>query len=177
MRINYLAGLILLVIALGCRRYNTQQPEQDTNTSKRRHQEALIRANRQLVDQDAITVEAYIKQKGWQMHRTESGLWHMVYRQGKGEKTAQGKVAILNYNLSLLNDTVCYSSANLGVKEFRLGRGGVESGLEEGLLLLRVGDKARFIMPPHLAYGLTGDGNCIPPRAIILYDVELTGLK
>ena len=56
---------------------------------------------------------------------------------------------------------------------FKVGFGGVESGLEEGVLLLRTGDKARFIMPPHLAHGLIGDGDCIPMRAIIIYDVEL----
>jgi len=49
----------------------------------------------------------------------------------------------------------------------------VESGLEEGILLLRVGDKATFIMPPHLAHGLQGDGDRIPARSIIMYDVLL----
>ena len=38
------------------------------------------------------------------------------------------------------------------------------------------GDKARFIMPPHLAHGLLGDNHKIPARAIIIYEVELIKL-
>jgi len=58
-----------------------------------------------------------------------------------------------------------------------LGSGNVESGLEEGVLLMRVGDKALMLMPPHLAHGLTGDGDCIQRRAIILYDIELVSIE
>ena len=107
------------------------------------------------------------------MKTTDSGLWYMIYHSGQGEKAVTGKIATLEYTLSLLDSTVCYS----GQKEFRLGQGGVESGLEEGVLLMRTGDKARMVMPPHLAHGLTGDGICIPRRAIILYDVELVNIK
>ena len=107
------------------------------------------------------------------MKTTESGLWYMIYHSGQGEKAATGKIATLEYTLSLLDSTVCYS----GQKEFRLGRSRVESGLKEGVLLMRVGDKARMIMPPHLAHGLLGDGVCIPQRAIILYDVELVNIR
>jgi FKBP-type peptidyl-prolyl cis-trans isomerase len=54
-----------------------------------------------------------------------------------------------------------------------VGKGGVESGLEEGILLLHEGDKARFVLAPHLAHGLIGDENRIPPRSIIIYYIEL----
>ena len=59
---------------------------------------------------------------------------------------------------------------------FKIGQGGVESGLEEAVLLMSVGDKGRFIMPPHLAHGLLGDNNKIPPRSIIVYQAELIKL-
>ena len=55
--------------------------------------------------------------------------------------------------------------------------GGVESGLEEGILLMKTGGKAKFILPPHLAYGLPGDGKKIPARAILVYDVELLSIQ
>jgi FKBP-type peptidyl-prolyl cis-trans isomerase FkpA len=58
-----------------------------------------------------------------------------------------------------------------------VGRGGVESGLEEGILLLNEGGRAQFIMPPHLAHGLIGDDNQIPSRSIILYEIEVVEVK
>ena len=88
-----------------------------------------------------------------------------------------GKIASVNYKLWLLDGTLCYSSDSLGMKKFRIGKGGVEKGLEEGILLMQVGDKARFIMPPHLAQGLMGDQDRIPPRSVILYEVELVQIS
>ena len=165
------------ILLLSCRRYNTQQPTQGSTGFERQKQEILMRVNQQLVEEDAQEIEAYAARKGWQLTTTESGLWYMIYKNGQGQKATTGKIATLEYTLSLIDSTVCYSSEQLGRKEFRLGQGGVESGLEEGVLLMRIGDKARMIMPPHLAHGLTGDGFCIPRRAIIQYDVELVDLR
>ena len=138
-----------------------------------------MRVNRELVEEDAQNIAAFAERKGWQMEKTESGLWYMIYEKGKGEKAETGRIATLEYTLSLMNGTICYSSEEFGPKEFRLGQGGVgvESGLEEGVLLLREGDKARLFLPPHLAHGLLGDGVCIPRRAVILYDVKLVRIR
>ena len=165
------------LVIFSCRRYNTQQPEQDTTAIERQKKEVLLRVNQQLVEEEAKAIEAFVERNGWQMQTTESGLWYMIYERGQGEKASSGKIATLAYTVSLMDSTVCYSSKHSGPKTFRLDQGGVETGLEEGILLMCVGDKARLIMPPHLAHGLTGDGDCIPQRAIILYDVELLSLK
>lgn len=167
---------LLFVLSCG-RSYNTQQPAQDTSEMKRRKDEILLRVNRQLVEEDAEEIELYAEGKGWKLKTTESGLFYMIYESGKGEKAVTGKIVTLAYTLSLLGGTVCYSSEQSGLKEFRIGHSNVEAGLEEGVLLMRVGDKARMLLPPHLAHGLTGDGDCIPRRAIILYNVELVDLK
>jgi FKBP-type peptidyl-prolyl cis-trans isomerase len=174
-----LPGFVLfLFLVLSCgRSYNTQQPAQDMSEFERLKNEILLRVNQQLVEEDAEEIEAYAERKGWQLKTTETGLSYMIYGNGQGEKAATGKTATLEYTVSLLDGTVCYSSEQTGQKIFTLGRGEVEAGLEEGVLLMRVGDKARLFMPPHLAHGLTGDGDCIPQRAIIMYDVELVALK
>jgi len=173
--------LLLILFVCSCRRYNTQQPAQDTTIVERLKNETLLRVNQQFVEEDAIEIEIFSKQQNWQMKTTETGLWYMIYENGKGKKAVEGKIATLKYTVSLLDSTICYSSEQTGQKQFLLGKGrrmdSIEPGLEEGVLLMREGDKARLILPPHLAHGLTGDGDCIPRRAIILYDVELVHLK
>ena len=144
---------------------------------ERQKREILLRVHQQLVEEDVEEIETYAKRNGWQLKTTDSGLLYMIYEIGQGEKAATGKTVALEYTVSLLDSTVCYSSEQFGQKIFRLGRGEVEAGLEEGVLLMRVGDKARLFLPPHLAHGLTGDGNCILRRAIILYNVELVSIK
>jgi FKBP-type peptidyl-prolyl cis-trans isomerase len=43
--------------------------------------------------------------------------------------------------------------------------------------MLQVGDKARFVIPPHIAYGSAGAGGVIPPDATLVFDVELMAVK
>ena len=57
--------------------------------------------------------------------------------------------------------------------DFEVGVGQVISGWDEGILLLKVGDKARFVIPSHLGYGSNGAGGVIPPNATLIFDVEL----
>ena len=179
MKYLYLS-LFLILMVCSCRRYHTQQPAQDTTVVERLKNEILLSVNQDLVEEDAAEIETFAERRNWQMKTTETGLRYMIYENGEGEKAVDGKVVTLEYTVSLLDSTVCYSSDQSGQKQFLLGKGridGIEAGLEEGVLLMREGDKARLILPPHLAHGLAGDGDCIPRRAIILYDVELVRLK
>jgi FKBP-type peptidyl-prolyl cis-trans isomerase len=137
---------------------------------------SLQAANRYLTTLDAERIESYAKRRNWDMKVTKSGLWYQIYEEGKGSKAKEGQVAVLNYQISLLDGTLCYTSDSLGTKEFSIGHGGVESGLEEGILMLKVGDKARFIMPPYEAHGLLGDMKKIPARSVIVYELELLKL-
>ena len=166
-------GIFFLLVFSCGRSYNTQQPAQDRTEIERQKGEILLRVHQQLVEEDAREIEAYAERNGWQLKTTQSGLSYMIYENGKGDKAVAGKTATLKYTVSLLDSTVCYSSEQSGHKIFQLGRGEVEAGLDEGVQLMRVGDKARLFLPPHLAHDLTGDGDCIPHRAVILYDVEL----
>ena len=138
--------------------------------------ESLIRANKGLVTIDKERIEAYAERHQWDLRTTETGLWYQIYEHGTGDSARNGLIASLKYTVSLLDGTQCYSSDSTGEKTFLIGQGGVESGLEQGVLMLRVGDKARFIMPPHLAHGLPGDNNKIPARSTIVYQVELLNL-
>ena len=61
--------------------------------------------------------------------------------------------------------------------DFQVGIGQVIAGWDEGLLLLKVGDKARFVIPSNLAYGSQGAGGVIPPDATLIFDVELMNVK
>lgn len=155
-----------------------EQPRGISEEEFRRVSEAMVGANRILVEKDRASMEAYAESMEWDMQESQTGLWFEVYENGTGKTLAdKGMVISLEYEVSLIDGTICYSSDSLGYKTFLIGSGGVESGLEEGVLLLKEGDRARFIMPPHLAHGFTGDGNRIPQRAIIIYDVRVVKIE
>lgn len=129
--------------------------------------------NRYLVQKDRERILNYIERKGLTMQESPTGLWYQVNKQGEGELLSSGQRIIMEYECYLLDGTKCYSSEELGPKEITLGRTGIEPGLNEGLLLLKPGASALFILPPFLAHGLPGDGNKIPPRSVIIYSVNI----
>ena len=98
-------------------------------------------------------------------------------QEGDGPKAQEGKVARIQYTLSSITGSIIYSSDENGPMEFLIGSGGVESGLEEAILLLREGDKAKIIIPSHLGFGLAGDDHKIPPKATLIYDITLLSIK
>jgi FKBP-type peptidyl-prolyl cis-trans isomerase len=162
-----LAGFLLVT----CR----SAPKQDNPVpiTPEEEKEMLININKFLVKKDIDLIRAYAERRGWNMEVTESGLFYEIYEQTSRERAMQGMNIRINYSLSLLDGTICYTSDKDGAKEFILGKSHEVSGLEQGVEMMRVGEKARFIIPPHLAYGLLGDENRIPARSIIVYEVEL----
>ena len=166
--------LALVILALGCDR---EEAENRTGQTTVDPGESLIKTNRYLVKSEIEDIENYIRRHQWEMKETGSGLRYMIAEQGNGPKVKDGDIITIRYNLWLINGNLVYNSIDDGPKTFFVGKGGVESGLEEGVLLLHDGDKARFILPAHLAYGLLGDEKKIPPRTAIVYELELIKIK
>ncbi|MFK8265611.1 peptidylprolyl isomerase [Capnocytophaga cynodegmi] len=106
--------------------------------------------------------------------KTESGLFYKITNQGNGKKAKAGDEVAVHYTGMLLDKTVFDSSYRRNQPlTFTVGVGRVIEGWDEGILLLREGDKARFVIPPDLAYGSQGAGGIIPPNAPLIFDVEL----
>lgn len=129
--------------------------------------------NRYMVRKDRERIQSYIERKNLRMTETQTGLWYQILMPGEGETFSEKDKIIMDYECSLLDGTRCYSSKELGPKELILGKSELEAGLNEGLLLLKPGSEAIFIIPPFLAFGLIGDRKLIPPRAVLVYKVKV----
>jgi len=105
---------------------------------------------------------------------TFSGLKYIIQKSGKGKKAEIGKAAEVHYTGWLTDGKKFDSSRDRDETfEFILGAGQVIKGWDEGVALMRVGDKFRFIIPPELAYGDKGAGELISPDATLIFDVQL----
>ncbi|MCI1753905.1 MAG: FKBP-type peptidyl-prolyl cis-trans isomerase [Flavobacteriales bacterium] len=111
------------------------------------------------------------------MNTSGTGLrWKLVH-DVPGDTARSGQLAVLNYAVFLLNGDTCYSSAQDGPASFRIEHADVESGLQEGIQHLSVGDSAVLVIPSALAFGLLGDRDKIPMRSTIIYHVGLIALQ
>ena len=146
------------------------KPKQDAVHAKK----LLERINRQLVQEDRELIDGYIKRHKLEgVTESETGLFYVIMGSSDGIPVEKGDLVEYSYRITLLDGTVCYESKPDSLGTFVVGHGGVESGLEQGILMMRQGQKAKFIMPPYLAHGLIGDAKRIPARSIIVYDIEL----
>ena len=122
--------------------------------------------------------EAAMEKLAAGFEKTESGLRYQFIQRGSGKKAESGKTVAVHYEGSLENGKVFDSSyPRKKPIEFRLGQGQVIEGWDEGIALLQVGDKARFVIPSDLGYGPAGAGGVIPPNATLIFDVELMDVK
>lgn len=109
---------------------------------------------------------------------TDSGLRYKILQEGSGKKATKEAGVSVHYKGQLLDGTVFDSSYKRKQPlDFKVGIGQVIPGWDEGILLLKVGDKARFVIPSDLAYGARGAGGVIPPNAVLIFDVELMDVK
>ncbi|CAM1356981.1 MULTISPECIES: peptidylprolyl isomerase [Tenacibaculum] len=109
---------------------------------------------------------------------TNSGLRYKVLQQGDGKQATKGATVSVHYKGQLLDGTVFDSSYKRKQPiDFAIGVGQVIAGWDEGIQLLKVGDKARLVIPSNLAYGEAGAGGVIPPNATLIFDVELMNVK
>ena len=159
---------VIVMVSCDCGENSDNQP-----VDRKQRKENLEKANRSLVKLERDMIDEFVKNSGLTYIETGTGLRYNVVNQEGGDLIKKGNIVTMEYELRLLNGEKLYSSEDNGLKVFMVGRGGVESGLEEAVLLLHKGDEAEIIIPSHLAYGLLGDGDRIPPRSTIVYKIKV----
>jgi FKBP-type peptidyl-prolyl cis-trans isomerase len=72
---------------------------------------------------------------------------------------------------------VIYDTAfDSGTFTFVAGTGGVIAGFDEGILKMRVGEKAALIIPSKIGYGANGNPPTIPPNSPLYFEIEVVGV-
>lgn len=108
---------------------------------------------------------------------TASGLKYAIVNQGTGPAVEPNKVVTVHYSGYLQDGTLFDSSVERDEPiQFVVGQGQVIPGWDEGMLLLKKGDKARFIIPPKLGYG-ESQLEKIPANSTLIFDTEIVDIK
>ena len=116
--------------------------------------------------------------KGKDTLKTASGLQYiMVKKVDSGLRAESGKNVTVHYSGYFTDGKMFDSSVERGDPfSFGLGQHQVIAGWDEGISLLRVGEKARLIVPYSLGYGENAYGP-IPAKSTLIFDVELLEVK
>jgi FKBP-type peptidyl-prolyl cis-trans isomerase len=166
-----LLGLVLAFIAFQAR----------TGIFRRAHPgEPANKYVREMMDAPELSTEdaALIRERYDTATVTRSGLRYLVRAPGQGPTPPFGAEITAHYEGRLLaNGQKFDSSYDRGQPfQFRVGMGQVIKGWDEAFASMKRGEKRTLIIPYWLAYGTPGQG-VIPPRATLVFEVELVDFK
>jgi FKBP-type peptidyl-prolyl cis-trans isomerase len=164
---------LLSVVLVSCGNSEKNQPVV-YKVKKQAIKDQFIKANQQVVVKENDEMEFYARSHKMAFVNTDLGLRYYVYQaSAKGDSIKDGDEITMEFTVSLLDGTECYSSKTEGPKTFKVGHENLESGIHKGVQFLKKGDKALIMIPSHLAHGLLGDMKNIPPQRAIIYDVQI----
>jgi len=162
-----------LLLHPGCQ---AQEQRSGQTRSARDIQEERIAARRDFLKKERAAIQAYIDDRGLHMQRSGTGLHYQFLKDSLSTQVIHEEDYVTyDYEVYSLEGELLYSSRQNGPKTLKVGRQEAVAGVHEALQLMTVGDKARFILPSHLAYGVAGDQIKVPPMSALVY--ELTVLK
>ena len=165
-----------VLIALAACGNGTQAPPARVGTGTAPVDTRLMDENKDMAAREEQDIRDWLARQESVMNTSGTGLRWKLVRDVPGDTARPGQLAVLNYAVFLLNGDTCYSSAGTGPASFRIEHADVESGLQEGIQHLSVGDSAVLVIPSALAFGLLGDRDKIPMRSTVVYHVGLLAL-
>lgn len=113
-----------------------------------------------------------------QFEKRPSGLYVRDDRPGTGAVAEAGRTVDVHYTGWLPDGGKFDASRDHGGPfSFTLGRAEVIQGWDEGVAGMRVGGTRTLVVPPGLGYGTQGAGSDIPPNAVLVFRVELLGVR
>jgi peptidylprolyl isomerase len=130
------------------------------------------------------TMSKQVEEHTKKMKTLPSGLsYEIIQKAPDGAKLPEIKQKVTVHYTGWLDDNgkpgkKFDSSVDQGQRfSFVVGVGQVIKGWDEGVLLMKIGEKRRFVIPSKLAYGERGAGGVIPPNATLIFDVELFNVE
>ncbi len=162
---------LVLIVLFACKNEEANMVVSDPNWTK----DESIDMNATFSAEENEEIDLFLRtHNDWKMTETGTGLRYMIYEDSVGGDSVHiGEQVSVDFEISLLNGEVCYTSEEGKPEQFIVEKSDIESGLHEGVKYMTVGDRAKFILPSHTAHGLIGDTEKIPPLSPVIYDIKL----
>ncbi|MDR0687366.1 MAG: FKBP-type peptidyl-prolyl cis-trans isomerase [Prevotellaceae bacterium] len=150
-----------------CSRPREQPPYAPTGQPGRQR---LQEVNRYLSEKEQDVLQSYVRRQQLDMKQSGTGYFYQVVEEGRGKPASKGSVALLCGSIFLIDGTPCYTYSEQHPLEVAMGSFYGITALNTALLGVREGSRVRFVIPAHLAFGLMGDGDRVPPRSPLVCD-------
>lgn len=167
--------MLSILLFIACETKKTQPTGTITNTQaiETTEEDPFIQLNAHALSLENEEIDLYIQHHEWTMIKTGTGLRYMLLREGDGAKPIEGNSVTLRFKTFLLTGEEIDNSEKSGDIHFVVNKSEAIPALHEAVQLMPYGSKARLIIPSHLAYGVSGDGQKIGIAQCLRMEIEL----
>jgi peptidylprolyl isomerase len=167
-------GVLLALCAAGCR----ESAEKTSSVSEQSTTATTTPAPSTTTPAPAVAALPGVPGSGGQMHKLASGLQYDDILVGSGKMAEPGMNVSINYRGFLLDGTPFDNSFDRGEPlKFQIADGHMIQGFDEGVRGMRIGGKRKLRVPWAMAYGEAGRPPVIPPKADLVFDIDLLDVK
>jgi FKBP-type peptidyl-prolyl cis-trans isomerase len=160
-----LLSFSILIVFVSCK----EQPKKISDSVIK---ETLQEANKKIVSENKLLIESFAKRRNWQAEKTGTGLTYFIYKKAQTSRIKSNENVSIKFTLQTLEGKIIFDKNQTQKVTFKVEKDNIETGIHEVIQKMGKGEKAYVILPPHLAFGLTGTEQ-IEPYAILVYDLEV----
>ena len=165
--------ILLSILPLACSPAPSDAREIPQKTAEEQ-QEAWIQQHRDQLTSERKILNQFAADKGWKPEKSGMGWMRQLFEMGNGAPIQNNERVVLVGRATDLKGRVFYSFPAHKPWELTVGKDNAgEVGLHQALLVSKRGDSLVLILPAHLAHGVAGDLNKIPPMSPVVYYLRI----
>ncbi len=130
---------------------------------------------------DKKLIQEYAVAHKMKVERTPKGMSYAITKKGKGPMPKDGTKMTVNYEGTLVNDTIFDTTEDKSSFTFTMGEGKVIEGWEEGLKYFNKGSQGYLLIPSKMGYGATPleeeSKTLIPAHSVLVFKIEVLGIE
>jgi gliding motility-associated peptidyl-prolyl isomerase len=154
-------GIVILLLIMSCAGPEPRKPVQTKSGS---FFKASIERSKRLLQQEEEKIQKIIKADSLKHYsHTASGSWYhyLAVNDSTDYTPKTDDLVVMTYDLLTLENDTIYSQKDIGVVSYKVDKQELFIGLRNAIKLLKEGERATFLFPSSLAFGIHGDANKI----------------
>jgi len=173
---NSLFYFIAILFLVSCVKPTPRKPVTQKTSS---FMKESVSINKKIIELEEEAIKDVIKKDSLSNYtNSANGFWYKYNVQSSESYLPQiGDQLFYTCEISDLNNTIIYSSDELGLQKYIVDKQELPEGLRNGLKLMKVGDNVTFLFPSHKIYGYLGDNNKIGSNQPLIYNVQLNKIN
>lgn len=170
---KYYNLLFIVVIFLACKEPQARKPVSVKSGSFL--QSSVERTKKRLQKENGFILEYIKKDSTSTYYNSNKGFWYAYIKQDTlATNSSVGDKLTYTYSVSDLNNNSIYTTDNIGEQIYFIDQQDeIIEGFRQGLKLIKLSEKIKYIFPSQLAYGYRGDGDKININTPIVCTVQL----